>query len=138
MTNLTRFEAAIRTLQGVALDAFDSAYQQSIVPRPADPPVNAPPEVEIAVKKKQAEWEAAVAKAKTQMTSSLQQFSQVEAMLSQLHTRALVDLMVSPNTALSTLVNTIGSAADQTALAELISAHAALLQTLGNIAPLTA
>jgi inactivated superfamily I helicase len=127
----------LETFRGVAKQAFTDAYNLVI----AGPPDTSHDD-ETTKQRKLAAWEAGVAKAKGQLASALQQLVQADVMFSEAlgrkSYRSLVKLIASTNNTLTTLVNdTSGSVADLHARSELITANAALLQALANIAPLT-
>src|SRR5689334_2682631 len=118
VTIATPLEGAITTFEGVALASFSKAYNDSQAKEP-DNPANATAEQQ----KAHAKWEADVAKAKAQMTSSLQQLAQMDAMRAQLKTRAsyrqLLEYVVSTDTALKSLTTMTGQNPDErTALAQ--------------------
>jgi hypothetical protein len=128
-------EDANKALQEVALDSFQKAFASAIAPDPSggDP-------------RKHAEWEASVAQAKSQMASALQQLVQVEiteserlARLSYQNLATLVTAASSSGTPageLYSVVTTGPGVGGEAARAQLLTAYAALLQAMANVAPL--
>jgi hypothetical protein len=120
--------------------AFES-FSQALTAAHESPPVDQSNPPSPSDKQARAAWDARVAKAKADMMSALQQLAQSDIMLSESKGRAayqkLADLIVSTNTALGDImkVTSAQTADDLRAYADLLSAHAALLQALANIAP---
>ena len=122
----TDLETAVNDFRSFALTSFNAALERANLTKPADA-------------KLVPAWEADTAQAKVQLASALQQLVQADVMLSELKGRSsyrtLVGLIVTANTALNSLIGNPGALSVQEQ-AQLITAHAALFESLAEIVPL--
>jgi hypothetical protein len=122
---VTDLESALVEFSRFAVDSFKAALAQAESQKRSD--------------QEQAVWEAETARGKVQMASALQQLVQADVMLSELKGRnsyrTLVGLIVTANTALNSLIGNPGGLTVQEQT-QLITAHAALLESLAEIVPL--
>lgn len=127
---------AIENFRQLAVNSFIEASEQARKPKPTGPPDDPK------LAKNVAQWEADVAKAKAQMSSTLQQLVQADVWLIESLGRDsykdIVDFIKnSDKSALATLVTSPGSNKDdREASAHLLNAHAALLAAMANFAPI--
>lgn len=127
---VTNSETAIENFRQLAVKSFTDALERAYETRP-----NNPDDKTLAL------WEGRISKAKAQMASALQQLIQADVMFSEMKAResygTLVALIKNTYSALNNLMtSTGGTPAEQQARSQLITAHAALLQSLASIAPL--
>lgn len=127
----------------LAVDSFRKAYAIAKEPFVETPPQLPQPEADVAKQRRRAQYDAGLAKAKSDMASALQQLVQADVTDAErigrdgyLKLAALVKTISDTNGALLNIANTTPVATtDLAGLAALLTAHAAFLQALGNLAP---
>ena len=124
----TDLESAVGAFSKFAVESFNAALVDAEEDKPSSNDATV-----------LAEWQARTSKGKVQMASALQQLVQADVMVSELNGRnsyrALVGLLVTANTALNNLIGNPG-ALTVPERTQLITAHAALIESLADIVPL--
>jgi hypothetical protein len=132
---VTDLDSAVVAFRQFAVASFNAALAQAQATEPSpDPKWD-----EKTKAREHANWEAKITKARADMASALQQLVQADVMLSELKGRdsyrTLVGLIATATNTLNSLIAGPGGMTVQERT-QLITAHAALLDSLADIIPL--
>lgn len=141
--NVDNLKEANEASRLLAVDSFRKAYAIAKAPFVETLPQLPQPESDVDKQRRRAQYDAGVAKAKSDMASALQQLVQADVTDAErigrdgyLKLAVLVKTISDTNGALLNIANTTPVATtDLPGLAALLNAHAALLQALANLAP---